>query len=398
MSDSTSTSSHQQSEDDIETDCNDVIKSFEDMGVESVIARGICDYGFRRLTASQRYALPAILRRRDVLVQNGPELEELCTMAIPSLQGIDLSNPQCQALVITSTRCMAVSLRVFIQEIATHMKVTIHACGSIGIREDIAHISKGCQVIIGTPGRTVDMLWRGALRSEYIRSVVFHETDEMLLRGFDDQINDIVSLLPSSKQVIILSSTTPDQVITLTDRVTQNPIRVVRKRSATSLKGVQQFYVDCIRDEWKWVTLSDALAFTHVGQALIFCNTDERVAWLAAKLRASSHTVLTIGGDTERGHLNAILKMFRTTAWRFLVATTVPDDYRLEALQARVVFNFDIPVDKRDYIRRLGRVLGHRTTVMNFFTAEDRTMIRELERFYSTTIPELPENVADLIH
>lgn len=332
------------------------------------------------------------------MVQNDSGMGDIATMAIPSLQAIDTSTVQCQALIITSTRNLAMSLLVAIRSIATYMAIDCHACvGISSARDDVARVSKGCQVLLGTPGRILDLINRRA-PLEHIKLVILYDADELLSRGFEDTIDDLTSLLPSNKRVVILSCTIPEEVIKLTDRLTRNSIRIVRKKNELQpLRGVKQFYVDCEREDWKLDTLHDAFELLPITQALIFCNTDRKVDWLAANLRESGHTVQSINSNTEQAHRGAILKKFRTGEWRFLIATDLPNGRLINARQVMVlVINFDMPIDKLDYIRRLSRFV-YKTTLINFLTVEDRGMISELEKFYSTTIPEAPLNLVDFI-
>ncbi|KAF9360214.1 translation initiation factor eIF4A [Mortierella sp. NVP85] len=395
MSSSTTTSYPKE----IETDWDEVIDRFEDMDLSPELVRGILGYGFPNPATIQKYAIPAILTKRDVLVQISSGLIQKCTSIIPALQSIDKSDPQCQVLIITPTRELAMCTVSCVRQLSEHATMVVDCyalAGGIKVQQLISETSKGHQVIAGTPGRTWDMAQRGALRTEHIRMVVLDEADEILARGFQDQITDLFKLLPPNKQVVFTSSTVNEDVNGLADQLMQNPVRILLNRDRVMLQRVSQFYVDCTKREWKLDTLYDLIEILPVTQSMIFCNTDRTVDWLGLQLRRAGHNVLTINSNMEHAHREVIMKKYRQGIVRHLVATDLPHGRRIKTVRGGVLINFDMPFDKLDYVRRFDGTY-YRISVINFVTKEDRDMIEKIEAYFATKIVEAPLNLADII-
>ncbi|CAM9941032.1 unnamed protein product, partial [Phaeothamnion confervicola] len=166
------------------------------------------------------------------------------------------------------------------------MNVQCHAViGGKSIAEDIKRLDFGVQVVSGTPGRVFDMIRRRSLRCRGLKILVIDEADEMLNRGFKEQIYDIYRYLPPSTQVVVISATLPQEVLDMTKKFMNDPVRILVKRDELTLEGIKQFFVAVEREEWKFDTLCDLYDSLTVTQAVIFCNTKRKVDWLTAKVR-----------------------------------------------------------------------------------------------------------------
>ncbi|KAK3817706.1 MAG: P-loop containing nucleoside triphosphate hydrolase protein, partial [Benniella sp.] len=395
MSSSTTTSYPNE----VETDWDEVIDRFEDMDLSPELVHGIISYGYPHPATIQRYAIPAILTKRDVLVQISSGLIQKCTSVIPALQSIDKSDPHCQALIITPTRELATCTVSCIRQLSQLATVAVDCYALVGgtkAQQLISDLSKGYQIIAGTPGRTLDMVQRGAFQTEHIRMVVLDEADEILARGFQDHITDLFKLLPPNKQVVFTSSTISEDVNGLVDQLMQNPVRILLNRDRVMLQQTSQFYVDCTKGEWKLDTLHDVFESLPITKAVIFCNTDRTVDWLGSQLRRAGHNVLTINSNMEHAHREVIMRKYRQGIVRHLVATDLPHGRRIKTARSGVLINFDMPFDKLDYVRRIDGGF-YRTSVINFVTKEDRDMIEKIEAFFATKIVEAPINLADII-
>ena len=149
----------------------------------------------------------------------------------------------------------------------------------------------GVQVISGTPGRVFDLIRRNALNMNQLRTMVLDEADEMLNRGFKDQIYDIYRFLPPSCQVVLMSATLPASVLEMTRKFMSDPVKILVKRDELTLEGIKQFFISVEKEEWKFDTLTDLYDSMTVTQAVIFCNTRQKVDWLSGKMRESNFTV-----------------------------------------------------------------------------------------------------------
>jgi len=164
------------------------------------------------------------------------------------------------------------------------MKISCHVCvGGTVVRNDIRKIQEGIQIVIGTPGRINDMIKRNALKLNNLKLFCLDEADEMLSRGFKEQIYEIFQYLPAAVQVCLFSATIPFDVLSVTKRFMRDPVKILVKKEKLTLDGIKQFYVAVEREEYKFETLCDLYETLTIVQAIIYCNTKRKVKWLTDK-------------------------------------------------------------------------------------------------------------------
>lgn len=193
-----------------------------------------------------------------------------------------------QALILAPTRELAQQIQKVTSAIGDYMKVKVQACvGGTAVRDDIQILKEGVHVVVGTPGRVFDMIQRGALRLNKLKLFVLDEADQMLDRGFKDQIYEIFSCgLPKETQVALFSATMPAEALELTSKFMRDPVTILVKKEELTLEGIKQFFVAVDKEEWKLDTLSDLYETVTVTQAIIYCNTRRKVDWLTEQVRA----------------------------------------------------------------------------------------------------------------
>ncbi|KAG0096629.1 translation initiation factor eIF4A [Podila epicladia] len=363
---------------EIESNWDEIVDNFDNMNLSPELLRGIYAYGFERPSSIQQRAILPVVKGHDVIAQAQSGTGKTATFSISALQKLDLSNPQCQALILAPTRELAQQIQKVVIALGDFMKVTCHACiGGTNVREDMKILGDGAQVVVGTPGRVFDMINRGALKTDHMKMFILDEADEMLSRGFNDQIY---------------------YVMEVTTKFMRDPIRILVKKDELTLEGIKQFYVAVEKEEWKLDTLCDLYETVTITQAVIFCNTRRKVDWLTEKLTAREFTVSAMHGDMEQSQREVIMKEFRSGSSRVLIATDLLAR-GIDVQQVSLVINYDIPANKENYIHRIGRGgrFGRKGVAINFITADDTRMLREIEQFYSTQVLEMPMNVADLI-
>jgi translation initiation factor 4A len=399
MAASNETSGLELDQNEIESNWDEIVDNFDNMNLSPELLRGIYAYGFERPSTIQQRAILPVIKGRDVIAQAQSGTGKTATFSISALQKLDVANPQCQALILTPTRELAQQIQKVVIALGDFMKIHCHACiGGTNVRDDMKILEAGAQVVVGTPGRVFDMINRGALKTDDMKMFILDEADEMLSRGFKDQIYDVFQRLPPSTQVVLLSATMPIEVMEVTTKFMRDPIRILVKKDELTLEGIKQFYVAVEKEEWKLDTLCDLYETVTITQAVIFCNTRRKVDWLTEKLTAREFTVSAMHGDMEQGQREVIMKEFRSGSSRVLIATDLLAR-GIDVQQVSLVINYDLPTNKENYIHRIGRGgrFGRKGVAINFVTADDTRMLREIEQFYSTQILEMPMNVADLI-
>ena len=239
--------------------------------------------------------------------------------------------------------------------IGDYLGVSTMACiGGTNVRQDMDKLRNGVQLVVGTPGRVFDMINRRALYTESINYFVLDEADEMLSRGFKDQIYDVFQKLPPSVHVGLFSATMPADVLELTSKFMRDPIRILVKRDELTLDGIKQFYVMVEREEWKLDTLCDLYETLTITQAMIFVNTRRKVEWLTEKMHARDFTCSAIHADLDQKERELIMREFRSGSSRVLITTDVLAR-GIDVQQVSLVINYDLPTNRENYIHRIGR-------------------------------------------
>lgn len=376
-----------------------VHSSFDAMGLKEDLLRGIYAYGFEKPSAIQQRAILPIVQGRDVIAQSQSGTGKTAVFSISALQCLDGTSNETQALVLSPTRELAEQTQKVVLSIGDFMNVQCHACiGGKSIGEDIKRLDSGVQIVSGTPGRVYDMIQRRNLRTRNIKMLIIDEADEMLNAGFKEQIYDIYRYLPPTTQVVLVSATLPKEVLEMTEKFMNDPIRILVKRDELTLEGIKQFFVAVEREEWKFDTLCDLYDSLTITQAVIFCNTKKKVDWLAAKMRDHNFTVSAMHGEMPQRERDSIMEEFRSGGSRVLIATDVWGR-GIDVQQVSLVINYDLPNNRELYIHRIGRSgrFGRKGVAINFVREEDVRILGDIEQYYSTQIDEMPMNVGDLI-
>ncbi|CAM9560268.1 unnamed protein product [Ectocarpus sp. 6 AP-2014] len=386
-------------DDDIETNWDECIETFDAMELREELLRGIYAYGFEKPSAIQQRAVKPILMGKDCIAQAQSGTGKTATFAVSILQKIDVAAADCQALVLAPTRELAQQIVKVVRALGDFMQLQVHACvGGTAVRDDIRTLQNGVHIVVGTPGRVYDMISRGALRLDRVGLFVLDEADEMLSRGFKDQIYDVFQYLPERVQVALFSATMPLDVLEVTNRFMPEPVRILVKKDELTLEGIKQFYIAVDREEWKLDTLCDLYETLTITQAIIYCNTRRRVDWLSEKMQERDFTISCMHGDMGQGERDVIMREFRSGSSRVLITTDLLAR-GIDVQQVSLVINYDLPTNRENYIHRIGRSgrFGRKGVAINFVTQGDVRYLRDIEEFYTTQVEEMPMNVADLI-
>jgi len=377
----------------------EVISTFDDLKLKDLLLRGIYAYNFEKPSAIQQRAILPIVSGRDVIAQAQSGTGKTATFSIALLQSVDVSVRDTQALVLSPTRELATQIQSVVLALGDYLNVQCHACiGGTSIGEDIRKLDYGQHVVSGTPGRVFDMIRRRHLRTRNVKMLILDEADELLNKGFRDQIYDVYRHLPPATQVVLLSATLPYDVLEMTTKFMTDPIRILVKRDELTLEGIKQFFVAVEKEEWKFDTLCDLYDTLTITQAVIFCNTRRKVDWLTEKMRAANFTVSSMHGEMAQKERDAIMAEFRGGSSRVLITTDVWAR-GIDVQQVSLVINYDLPSNRENYIHRIGRSgrFGRKGVAINFVTIEDVRILRDIEQYYSTQIDEMPVNAAELI-
>lgn len=383
----------------IQSNTNEVVESFDNMGLKEDLLRGIYAFGFEKPSAIQQRAIVPCCTGRDVIAQAQSGTGKTATFSVSVLQRVDEKDPNVQALVMAPTRELAQQILLVMRALGDYMGVKFHMCiGGTSVRDDQRKLESGVQVIVGTPGRVNDMIQRGALKTDKIKMFVLDEADEMLSRGFKDQIYEVFKSLPNDVQVVLLSATMPSEVLEVTKKFMRDPIQILIKKEELTLEGIRQFFIYIDKEDWKFETLCDLYDTVNITQAVIFCNTRRKVEDLARSMQQKKFTVSFMHGEMEQQERDVIMREFRSGSSRVLITTDLLAR-GIDVQQVSVVINYDLPGNRENYIHRIGRSgrFGRKGVAINFVTKQDQQMLKELETYYSTQIEEMPADIGELI-
>jgi translation initiation factor 4A len=376
-----------------------VYDTFESMNLPEKLLRGIFAYGYERPSDIQTKAIVPLKDGRDVLAQARSGTGKTATFCVGSMCRIDPAVKKMQVLILVHTRELAQQIRSVATSLGEYLGITAYsATGGTPLRDDLRAIEKGVHIVIGTPGRIYDLMSRKALNRESMKVLILDEADQMLEDRFKEQIMCILQLgFPKDCQIALFSATMPDSVVEVANQLLQNPTRILVPPEEVTLDGIKQYYVALDKEEWKYDVLCDLYKQLTINQALIYCNKRQKAEWLADKMSAEGFPLSYIHGEMEPEERMRRMKDFRSGAVRVMISTDLLAR-GIDIQQISLVINFELPVQRENYIHRIGRSgrFGRKGVAINLVSQEETRNLKELEAHYGTTINQLPEDLASV--
>lgn len=373
--------------------------SFDEMNLSDNLLRGIYGYGFEEPSAIQKRAIKVLTQGRDIIGQAQSGTGKTGAFSIGTLQRVDPTIKSPQILIIEPTRELATQVYTVYQSIGSYLDIKIHCCiGGTRRRDDEDILRQGVQVIIGTPGRIYDMLCRRLINPKEMKTLILDEADEMLSRGFLDDIKQIFMCLPETIQVGLFSATMPPECLDITKRFMRKSVLITIKKEELTLEGILQYYVDVGHPEYKIDVICDLYEALNVSQSVIFCSMTRRVDQLAEEMKARDFAVTALHGQMSHAERSEIMNQFRSGQTRFLITTDLVAR-GIDVQGVSVVVNFDLPNDRENYIHRIGRAgrFGRKGLAINLITERDSRDLDDLQQYYNTQIDPLPQNISELL-
>ncbi|KAG8070275.1 hypothetical protein GUJ93_ZPchr0006g42015 [Zizania palustris] len=372
-----------------------IYESFTEMGLQENLLKGIDAYGLDKPSAVHQRGIVPLCKGLDIIHQSlsGTTVTLCCGV----LQRLNYASTECQALVLLPTRDLAQETEKVIGTLSCCLGVKVRAFfGGTSAREDQQILSSGVQVVVGTPGRVLDMLIRRELCPDHIRMFVLDEADEVLRGGFKDQIHDIIQFLPTKTQFGVFSATMSHEALEFCRRFMNKPVEIIVPREE-ELQGIniKQFYVNVEKEDCKLDRLCDLLDSLAIAQSIIFVNTRRKVKSLTEEIRGKGYTVSSSHGGMDQRTRDMAVQKFQSGSSRIIIAT---DLCCTDVLHSPAVINYDLPTQPVSYLRHVMRI-GHRGgkgVAISFVTHADKRVLSTIQKFSDANIEELPSNVADL--
>ena len=373
-----------------------VYQSFDDMDLPEQVLRGVYGIGFERPSPIQQKAIKPIKDGRDVLAQAQSGTGKTGAFTIGSLCRVDPTLRKVQVLVLVPVRELAQQIEGVVKQISQHMGISVYsATGGPPIREDIRAIEKGCQFLIGTPGRVFDLMNRNVLHRDNIRVLIFDEADQMLEDRFKEQVMCILQKgFPKETQIALFSATMDEDVVDIATKILRTPVRILVDASAVPLDGIKQYYVPLENPDWKFEVLCDLYQQLNISQALIYCNKRQRADWLAEKMGQQGFPLSVIHGEMDVEERKKRMNDFRRGEVRVMISTDMLAR-GIDVQQVSLVINYELPVQKENYIHRIGRAgrFGRKGVTINLISPEEKRAVAEIEEHWKITLEVLPNDL-----
>ena len=376
-----------------------IYDTFDAMNLKTELLRGIYSYGFEEPSFIQRRGIIPIVCGRDVLGQAQSGTGKTGTFVVGVLERIDTTVNALQAIILAPTHELARQTHKVALGLSVRLGAKIHvSVGGSLLRDDISALRNGVHVVVGTPGRIYDLMERKVLNTSAIRTIVIDEADQMLENNFQQQIIQILQMgFPEQTQIALFSATLPQTVLEFSETLLRNPIRILRQADQVTLEGIKQYMVQLDREEHKFDALCDIYKHFTISHAIIYTNQRKKAEWLGAKMKEAGFALECIHGEMDTNERKNKMNDFATGTVRVLVSTDLLAR-GIDVQQVGLVINYDLPIQKENYIHRIGRSgrYGKKGVAINLLCGHDLKYMKDIEAFYSTTVVDLPEDFSKL--
>ncbi|GLS82317.1 DEAD/DEAH box helicase [Paraferrimonas haliotis] len=366
--------------------------TFRDLGLADPILQALEQLGYETPTPIQSASITPLQQGKDLLGQAQTGTGKTGAFALPLLTRVDAKLNAPQILVLAPTRELAVQVAEAFQSYAKFLKGfhVMPIYGGQSMHQQLRQLSRGPQVIVGTPGRVMDHMRRGTLKLEKLRSVVLDEADEMLKMGFIDDIEWILDHTPEERQLALFSATMPDAIRRVANKHLNNPESIAIAASHTTVERIEQRFVQVAQNN-KLEALSRVLEVEQTDGIIIFVRTRNSAVELAEKLEARGYAADALHGDMNQASRERAVDALKKGRLDILIATDVAAR-GLDVDRIEHVINYDIPYDTEAYVHRIGRTgrAGRSGNAILFVTGREMRMLRTIERATKSRIAPMP--------
>ena len=362
--------------------------SFSSLGLDTALLANLDSMGYMAMTPVQAQSLPTVLQGNDLIAQAETGSGKTAVFGIGLLSRLNPRDFKVQALVLCPTRELADQVGKEIRRLASFIPNVklLTLCGGVPAGPQLGSLEHGAHIIVGTPGRVLKHLRKGALKLDRLQTLVLDEADRMLDMGFYDDIAEIVAATPTSRQTLLFSATFPGAIKQISASMQRKPSRVSVEATHTSTKIEQVFY-EVSGNGKRLAGLVALLGHYHPTSCVIFCNTKQQCREIAATLEEKSFSALALHGDLEQRDRDQVLVRFSNRSCSILVATDVAAR-GLDIKDVEAVINFELSQDPEVYIHRIGRTgrAGKAGLALSLHIAAESHRVNAIEDFQQSPI------------
>jgi ATP-dependent RNA helicase DeaD len=372
------------------------IQSFKDLPLTSEVLRSIEDLGFESLFPIQAQAIIPLLEGKDVIGQAQTGTGKTAAFGIPMVQRLNREIRGVQGLVLVPTRELAVQVAEHMACFAKYARLKVLAVyGGESINKQIHALSSGVQIVVGTPGRLIDLMERRVLNLGSVKIVVLDEADRMLDMGFIEDIEFILSKTPYDRQTSLFSATIDQSVMKVCNKYMKNPQKILVSKDEIALTQMKQFYT-VINQSGKFGALCDIIRNERVNKAIIFCRTRRETSRLSEQLYRRGFRVEALHAGFTQAQRDRAINDFRSDRLSLLVATDVAAR-GLDIEGITHIINYDVPMEAPVYFHRIGRTArkGEEGTAITLVSYGEMSDFNNIKALTKTKIQEIKSATAD---
>lgn len=365
------------------------MKKFEDYQISKEIIKSLDIMKFNEPTEVQKKAIPQIMEGSNVIIKSQTGSGKTAAFGIPLCEKINWEEFAPQALVLVPTRELAIQVSEDLFNIGRFKIIKVlPVYGKSPITHQVKNLKQKTHIVVGTPGRIIDLIDRDALDLSNIKYLVLDEADEMLNMGFINDIETILNKIPNKVQSILLSATMPDKIKILANKYIKKAVEVTSEEKKNIKDMIDQEVYKVIENE-KLSLLKDVTILENPDSCIIFCNTKQKVDDIYESLTKSSYPIQKIHGGMEQYDRIQVMKEFKMGNFRYLVATDVAAR-GLDIESISLIINYDIPTDSESYVHRIGRTgrIGKKGKAITFRTPYENRFLSDIEELINSKITE----------
>ena len=378
----------------------DTLPSFSELGLSAPVLEALTSIGYETPSPIQAEMIPFVLDGRDVLGQAQTGTGKTAAFALPILSRIDIKIKTPQVLVLAPTRELAIQVAEAFQKYAAKIKGfhVLPIYGGQDARGQIRQLDRGVHVVVGTPGRVMDLIRRKSLKLDAIKTLVLDEADEMLRMGFIDDVEWVMEQLPEERQIALFSATMPTQIHKITKKYLNNPKEIFIKVKTTTASTIKQRYW-MVSGHHKLDALTRILEAETFDAIIIFVRTKNATTELAEKLEARGYASAAINGDIAQNQREKTVENLKRKKIDILIATDVAAR-GLDVPRISHVINYDVPYDTEAYVHRIGRTgrAGREGDAILFVAPREKRMLQQIERATKQKIEMLEMPSTEMIN
>lgn len=356
-------------------------KLFTELEISKEVKKAVKDLGFEEATAIQTLTIPLIMSGRDVIGHSQTGTGKTAAFGIPAVELVDVKDKKnVQVLIVCPTRELAVQACEEIRKFAKYKEGvnTVPVYGGQPIDRQIKSLKYGGNIVVGTPGRLMDLMRRKVLKLGAVKMIVLDEADEMLNMGFKEDVETILTEIPENRQTILFSATMSKEIMKITKQFLTDPELVQISHQQLSVPTIEQYYFEVPRGR-KVDALCNALDVYDPGKAIVFCNTKKQVEELQSELQARGYMAGGLHGDMRQASRDQMLRSFKAGKNDILIATDVAAR-GIDVEDVDIVFNFDLPQDEEYYVHRIGRTGRAGKSGKSYTFVAGRNQLRDINQ------------------